>query len=80
MGRMTEEHFERTLRAYQQHKPFRPFTVALMNGDRVRVDHPEAMVLRGGIAVFLAADGTPSFFDHESVTEFITETRRRGRT
>ena len=73
MTPMTIEHFERTLRAFQQRTPFRPFTVALVNGDRFQVDHPEALVLRDGVAVFVAAGGVPTLFDHESVSELIGE-------
>jgi hypothetical protein len=70
---MTIEHFERTLRALQRRTPFRPFTVALVNGDRFQVDHPEALVLRDGVAVFVAPGGVPTLFDHESVSELIGE-------
>ena len=70
---MTSEHFERTLRAFQRRTPFRTFTVALVNGDRVQVDHPEALIVRGGVAVFVAASGTPTLFDHESVSEPVGE-------
>lgn len=72
---MTSDHFERSLQAYQRRKPFRPFTVELVSGDRFQVDHPEALVLRAGVAVFLAADGTPTLFDHESVSQIIGEPR-----
>ncbi len=68
---MDIKQFERSLRTFQRQKPFRSFTVALVNGDRVQVDHPEAMVLRAGMAVFIAADGTPTLFDHESVSQLI---------
>jgi hypothetical protein len=70
---MDPENFERSLRAMQRRKPFQPFTVALVNGDRVQVDHPEALVLRGGVAVFVAANGVPTLFDHESVSQLIAE-------
>jgi hypothetical protein len=70
---MTPDNFDRTLRAFQRRKPFRSFTVALVNGDRFEVDHPEALVLRGGVAVFVAANGTPTLFDHEGVSEFVGE-------
>ena len=53
--------------------PFRPFTVALGNGDHFQVDHPQALVLRGGVAVFITADGVPTLFDHESVSQFVGE-------
>jgi hypothetical protein len=68
---MTSKSFDRTLRALQKRQPFRPFTVALVNGDRVQVDHPEALVFRSGVAVFVAADGVPNIFDHEGVSELI---------
>ncbi len=70
---MDRESFERTLRAFQRRTPFLPFTVALVNGDRFQVDHPEALVLRGGVAVFITAGGVPTLFDHESVSQMIGE-------
>jgi hypothetical protein len=74
---MDSDHFDRALRAFQRRTPFRPFTVALVNGDRIGVDHPEALVVRGGVAVFISTDGTPTIFDHEGVNEFIGETLRQ---
>lgn len=68
---MTIDHFERTLRAFQRRAPFKSFTVELMSGSRFQVDHPEALILRRGVAVFLAADGTPTLFDHEGVSQVI---------
>jgi hypothetical protein len=76
---MTDEHFERTLRSFHRRKPFRSFTVEMVSGDRFEVDHPEALVLRGGVAVFVAGDGTPVIFDHESVSQVIGETEGRRR-
>jgi hypothetical protein len=65
--------FERSLRAFQRRTPFRSFTVALVNGDRFQVDHPEALVLRDGVAVFIAAGGVPTLFDHRSVSQMVGE-------
>ena len=65
--------FERSLRAFQRRTPFRPYTVALVNGDRFQVDHPEALVSRDGVAMFIAAGGVPMLFDHSSVSQFIGE-------
>ena len=42
-----------------------------MNGESFTVDHPEALVYRGGLAVYVDQKGVPSIFDHESVTRFI---------
>ncbi|MEX0702779.1 MAG: hypothetical protein WD069_11855 [Planctomycetales bacterium] len=77
---MTRTNFERTLRAFQRRTPFRPFSVALVNGDRVQVDHPEALVLRSGVAVFISAAGAPTIFDHEGVSELLDDPQRRKKT
>ncbi len=75
---MESTQFERSLRAFQRQSPFQSFTVALVNGDRVQVDHPEALVMRGGTAVFVSADGTPTLFEHSSVSQFVGERKRRS--
>jgi hypothetical protein len=63
--------FDQTLSASMERRPFRPFTVALVNGDRFEVDHPKALVFRDGVAVYVAAGGVPVTFDHEGVSQFI---------
>ena len=40
---------------------------------RIQVDHLEALVLRDGVAVFIAAWGVPTLFDHDSVSQFVGE-------
>jgi hypothetical protein len=75
---MTSDHFERTLRAFQRRTPFQPFTVELVSGSRIQVDHPEAMVVRSGVGVFVAVDGTPTLFDHEGVAQITGEEGKRG--
>jgi hypothetical protein len=73
---MTSDHFERILRAFQRRAPFHSFTVELVSGDRIKVDHPEAMALRGGVAVYISPDGTPTFLDHEGVSQVIDEAQQ----
>jgi hypothetical protein len=75
---MDVSQFERSLRAFQRRTPFRSFTVALVDGDRVQVNHPEALVLRDGVAVFIAAGGIPTLFDHTSVSQFVGEPHGSG--
>jgi hypothetical protein len=65
--------FEQSLRALARRKPFRSFTVELVSG-RVQIDHPEALIVRAGIAVFISASGVPTLFDHESVSQLIGTT------
>ena len=60
--------FDRTMMAFRERLPFRPFTVALVNGDRFEVDHANALVFREGVAVFVGPGGVPVIFDHESVS------------
>ena len=66
---MQPQTFERSLRGFSQRVPFQPFAVELVSGSRITVDHPEALVFRGGLAVYIALDGTPSLFDHEGVSQ-----------
>lgn len=68
---MESGNFDRMLRAMATKRPFDPFEVEFDNGTRLQVDHPEALVFRGGLAVFVSADGVPSLFDHRSVSRLI---------
>ncbi len=66
---MEAENFHRALNTFKRRSPYRPFTVALVNGDRFEVDHPDALVVRDGVAVYIAAGGVPVLFDHEGVSQ-----------
>lgn len=70
---MTAEHFQTTIKAFQRRTPFRPYVVELVSGDRTQVDHPEALVIRGGVAVFVNATGAPVIFDHEGVSQVFAD-------
>ena len=76
---MTAKNFEKTLLSYQKRKPFRSYRVRFVDGEYIDVDHPEALITRAGVAVYFAADGTPTLFDHEGVSTVIGKTNgRRG--
>jgi hypothetical protein len=68
---MTVDHFQTTIRAFQRRTPFQSYIVELVSGDRITVDHPEALVVRGGVGVFVNASGAPTIFDHEGVSQVI---------
>ena len=70
---MTSEHFDQLLIALQERQPFRPFTVELAGGNQFEVDHPRAMVMRDGVAVYLKPGGIPVWFDHDSVTQIVDD-------
>jgi hypothetical protein len=75
---MTTEHFEKIVRAFQKRAPFRSFMVELVSGTRIDVDHPEALVFRGGVAVYLSATGVPTLFDHESAAQVTDASGQRA--
>jgi hypothetical protein len=71
---MTSENFQRLLESLVKHSPFRPFTVEMVGGRRIEVDHARALVSRDGVAVYLAPGGVPIWFNHESVTAIVGDT------
>lgn len=66
---MEAEDFERSLRAFVRRRPFESFMIRFVDGSTLTVDHPEALVLRGGLAVDVSAQGDPTRFDHRSVSQ-----------
>lgn len=71
---MEPENFERSLRAFTRRMPFQSFVVRFVDGNALTIDHPEALVLRGGVAVFISAAGQPTLFDYRSVSQLTTAT------
>jgi hypothetical protein len=65
---MERENFKKLLRALSHRKPFRSYTVDFVGRGHIEDDHPEALIVRAGVAVYLAADGTPAWFDHQGVS------------
>ena len=68
---MQFENFQHTLTTFRRRVPFRPFTIALVNGDRFEVDHADALVVRDGVGLFVGPGGVPVVFDHEGVSQVI---------
>ncbi|HEY2414785.1 MAG TPA: hypothetical protein VGI40_21245 [Pirellulaceae bacterium] len=65
---MTNDQFEKELRAYKHRSPFRPFIVVLNDGRTIFVDEP-AIAFDGGRAAFIGED-IVEVFDCEEVKEF----------
>ncbi len=68
---MTADNFDAALTRLRGAAPFRIFTVELNGGERFEVDSPFALVVRDGVAVFMAPGGIPIWFDHDSVNQII---------
>jgi len=64
---MVAKTFVRALRSFSRRTPFRPFLVELVNGERIIVDHPEALAFNGGAGVYVGPRGEFTIFDHEGV-------------
>ena len=75
---MDRDTFYGTIRAFKHRTPFQPFTVAMVNGDRFEVDHPDALAVRGGLALLAAPGNVPVIFDHEGVSEVVGDLAGRG--
>jgi hypothetical protein len=75
---MQANNFDRSLNAFKNRKPFRPFTVVLVDGDRIEVNYPDALGVRDGMAVYIAAGGVPILFDREGVSQFIGDLKEQA--
>ncbi|MCI0332934.1 MAG: hypothetical protein L0228_06890 [Planctomycetes bacterium] len=63
--------FQQTLSELSRQSPFRPFVVELVNGERIEVDHPEALAFRDMRAIFITKEGRAHNFDPEGVTRIV---------
>ncbi len=68
---MDRKTFNAAMSQYVNFTPFSPFTVALTNGDRLEIDHRNAVAYRNGTGLFAGPGGTPHIFDYQSVTQII---------
>ena len=75
---MDRETFTATIGAFQARRPFKPFTVALIDGDRYEVDRPNVLALGDGAAVLLAPGNVPVLFDYEGVSQVVGDLSGRG--
>jgi len=73
------ETFDGTIRLFKHRTPFLPFTVSLINGDRLEVDHPDALAVRDGVGAVVGPGGVPAMFDHEGVAQVIGDLASRPR-
>lgn len=68
---MKSDEFDITVQALTERRPFRPFTIVLINGDRYQIDYPLAITVRDGFAMHLAPGKIPVWFDHDGVNQII---------
>ena len=75
---MDRDTFDGAIRTLKRRTPFRPVTVAMVNGDRLEVDHPDALAVRDGVALFVGPGGVPVIFDHEGVSQVVGDLAGHG--
>ena len=74
---MDRETFDATIRTFKNRTPFRPFTISLVNGERLEVDHPDTIIVREGLGLFAGPGGIPSVFDYEGVAQVVGDLANR---
>jgi hypothetical protein len=75
---MTESSFKASIQAFIRRRPFRPFEVELVSGDRFVVEHPEAVAHGGAAAVYISPDGDYKLFDSSSVSQLMDVAGRQS--
>ena len=68
---MDPDTLDETIRTFRRRDPFHPFTLAMNDGSRLEVDHPDAVVYHEGTGVFIAPGGAPHLFTSHSVNRVI---------
>jgi hypothetical protein len=73
---MTRESFDKVLKTFYRRRPFQPFTLELINGGRIEVNHPEALRQRreDNLLVYRSTTGLHCVLDCESAVRFIDAT------
>ncbi|MBL8795318.1 MAG: hypothetical protein JNM56_15540 [Planctomycetia bacterium] len=72
---MTPANFNRVVRRFNQRTPFHPFTLELLSGARLEVNHPEAMrVYRNGLIRVRSSSSVYSVFEVTEIVRFISAT------
>jgi hypothetical protein len=70
---MEPENIARALRNFCQRKRFFPFFVELTSGDNFLISHPEALVIRDGLAMLMRKDRGYRVFDSASVCQLYDQ-------
>ena len=72
---MDRNTFAETFTKHAFATPFQPFTVVMVNGDRVAIDRANAVAYRDGTGLFVAPNRTPHIFDCGCVAQIISDTQ-----
>jgi hypothetical protein len=65
------------LQAYATRKPFRPFTINLLDGEEILIESPEAILLprpKPDLVITFSADGRMHLFEHSVIASLLEMT------
>ena len=68
---MTPSAFRSALDRFAKRRPFKPFVIELMTGQRLTVRHPEAVEFGRTLAAFIAPTRHVRLFDSFSVCQLL---------
>jgi hypothetical protein len=68
---VTEEEFTVALRAFARRRPFRHFLLEFVNGQRVRIKHPEGVAPFAGVWLFQEPNKDRAVFASSSVCRLL---------
>lgn len=72
---MSEVQFTVSLLAFARRRPFRHFVLEFVNGERLRVRHPEGVAPFAGVWLFHALEGNRVVFASSSVCRMLDAPR-----
>ena len=75
---MDTQTFPASVQTLLRRQPFHPFTVALENGDRLEVDHPQAIAFNSDLCVHAGPAGVPAIFNTDAVSDVVGDLARPG--
>jgi hypothetical protein len=71
---MRREIFLHVLQAFQRRRPWKPFTVELIGGSRIEVNHPESISAGKDIVSIHSTTGVHAYFEFAAVVQIIDST------
>jgi hypothetical protein len=74
---MSDARLAQRLHASARRRPFEPFEVELPDGERLTIDDPEAVAVRGDVAVYIGPEGSCTLFESDQVRPLARHSPRR---
>ncbi len=73
---MNTSNLLRVIKAFEKRKPFRPYLIELVSGDRIQVTHPEAVGLDGDLLHLEGLDSRHRLLEASAVCQVLDYPKR----